>query len=98
MTTRRSKQRREAIRLSSPHQVRWKSRLTVGCVVLFALTLAIADAIRQSHVKGVQNPNDFVTLYAGSICMTHGCNPYTVPDLDNVLVKVRGSSIRQDWS
>ena len=70
----------------------------MGCVVVFALALAIADAIRQSHVKGVQNPNDFVTLYAGSICMSHACNPYSVPDLENVLVKARGSSIRQDWS
>src|SRR5438067_11866438 len=88
----------EAIQVSSPHHTGWKSKLTVGCVVLFALALAIADAIRQSHVKGVQNPNDFVTLYAGSICMAHGCNPYSVPDLDDVLVKARGSSIRQDWS
>jgi hypothetical protein len=70
----------------------------VGCVVALALTLAIADGIRQSHVKGVQNPNDFVTLYAGAFCMTHACNPYSVPDLDNVLVKARGTSIRQDWS
>ena len=70
----------------------------MGCVIFFALSLAIADAIRQSHIKGVQNPNDFVTLYAGSICMVDACNPYSVPDLDNVLVKARGSSIRQDWS
>jgi hypothetical protein len=70
----------------------------VGCIVVLALALAIADAIRQSHVKGVQNPNDFVTLYAGAICITHACNPYSVPDLDNVLVKARGSSVRQDWS
>ena len=65
---------------------------------MLALVLVVADAIRQSHVKGVQNPNDFVTLYAGSICMVHTCNPYSVPDLDKVLVNVRGTSIRQDWS
>lgn len=84
--------------MSRPHHAGWKSKLTVGCVVVLALALAIADGIRQSHVKGVQNPNDFVTLYAGAICMTHACNPYSVPDLDNVLVKARGTSIRQDWS
>ncbi len=84
--------------MSSPHHAGWKSKLTVGCVVVLALAVAIADAIRQSHVKGMQNPNDFVTLYAGSICMTRACNPYSVQDLDNVLVKARGSSIRQDWS
>jgi hypothetical protein len=88
----------EAIQVSRPDHAGWKSRLTVGCVVVLALALAIADGIRQSHVKGVQNPNDFVTLYAGAICMTHACNPYSVPDLDNVLVKARGTSIRQDWS
>jgi len=65
---------------------------------VLALALAIGDAIRQSQVKGVENPNDFVTLYAGSICMTHTCNPYSVPDLDKVLVNARGSSVRQDWS
>jgi hypothetical protein len=70
----------------------------VGCVVVLALALAIVDAIRQSHVKGVENPNDFVTLYAGAICITHACNPYSVPDLDKVLVKARGSNVRQDWS
>jgi hypothetical protein len=30
--------------------------------------------------------------------MTHACNPYSVQDLDKVLVKARGSGIRQDWS
>jgi len=84
--------------VSSPHHAGWKSKLTVGCVVVLALALAIADAIRQSYVKGVQNPNDFVTLYAGAICITHACNPYSVPDLDKVLVNARGSSIKQDWS
>ena len=84
--------------MSRPHHAGWKSKLTVGSVVVLALLLAIADAIRQSHVKGVQNPNDFVTLYAGAICITHACNPYSVPDLDKVLVNARGSSIRQDWS
>src|SRR5882757_7373983 len=88
----------EAIQVSSPHHAGWMSKVTVGSVVVLALALAIADAIRQSHVKGVQNPNDFVTLYAGAICMTHACNPYSVPDLDKVLVNVRGSSITQDWS
>jgi hypothetical protein len=84
--------------MPSPHHAGRNSKLTVGCVVVLALALAIADAIRQSHVKGVQNPNDFVTLYAGSICVAHACNPYSVPDLDSVLVKARGTSIRQDWS
>jgi len=84
--------------VSSPQHAGWTSKLTVGCVVVLALALAIGDAIRQSQVKGVQNPNDFVTLYAGSICMTHTCNPYSVPDLDKVLVNARGSSVRQDWS
>ena len=88
----------EAIEVSSAHHRRWTSKLTVGCVVVLALALAIADAIRQSHIKGVQNPNDFATLYAGSICMAHACNPYSVQDLDKVLIKARGSSIRQDWS
>jgi len=84
--------------VSSPHHAGWTSKLTVGCVVVLALALAVADAIRQSHVKGVQNPNDFVTLYAGSICTAHACNPYSVRDLDKVLVKARGSAIKQDWS
>jgi len=84
--------------VSIPHHAGRTSKLTVGCVVVLALALATADAIRQSHVKGVQNPNDFVTLYAGSICMVHACNPYSVPDLDKVLVNARGSRIRQDWS
>jgi Glycosyltransferase family 87 len=84
--------------VSSPHHAGWESKLMAGCVVVLALGLAIADAIRQSHVKGVQNPNDFVTLYAGSICMADACNPYRVQDLDEVLVKARGSSMRQDWS
>ena len=30
--------------------------------------------------------------------MVHACNPYSVPDLDKVLVNARGPSIRQDWS
>jgi hypothetical protein len=84
--------------VSSPLHAGWMSKLTVGCVVALALALAIADAVRQSHVKGIQNPNDFVTLYAGAICMAHACNPYNVPDLEKVLVNARGSSIRQDWS
>src|SRR5258708_33409291 len=88
----------EAIQVSIEHHAGWKSKLTVGCIVVLALALAIADAIRQSHVKGVQHRNDFVALYAGAICITHACNPYSVPDLDNVLVKARGSSVRQDWS
>ena len=85
-------------KVPSPLHAGWMSKLTVGCVVALVLTLAIADAIRQSHVKGIENPNDFVTLYAGAICMAQACNPYNVPDLDKVLVSARGSSIRQDWS
>ena len=57
----------------------------------------VADGVRQSHTKAVQNPNDFVTLYAGSICITHSCDPYKIPEIDSILVSRRGTAIRQDW-
>jgi hypothetical protein len=63
---------------------------------LFALV--VTDGVRQSHTKAVHNPNDFVTLYSGAICITHSCDPYAVPDIDSVLVSRRGTAIRQDWA
>lgn len=67
-------------------------------LVVLLIAAAVADGVRQSHVKAIANPNDFVTLYAGSICMTHACNPYNVPQLDAVLVSRRGSAVRQVWT
>lgn len=74
--------------------VRWPILLLI--VALFLA--AVADGIRQSHWKAIHNPNDFVTLYAGSICLTRACNPYSVPDLESTLVHARGTEVRQDWS
>src|SRR5882762_4498593 len=77
---------------------RWLPNMVRGLIVVLLIAIAAADALRQSHIKAVVNPNDFVTLYAGSICMTDSCNPYSVPQLDEVLVKARGTDIRQNWS
>jgi hypothetical protein len=65
--------------------------------IAFLIALFVVDGVRQSHTKAVQNPNDFVTLYAGSICITHSCDPYSVPEIDSILVARRGTAIRQDW-
>jgi hypothetical protein len=91
-------QKGQALSMSSTGHAGWAARTVAVFVIALALVLAVADAIRQSHVKAVLNPNDFVTLYAGAFCITNACNPYSVPDLDAVLVNARGSNIRQDWS
>lgn len=70
----------------------------IGFFIACLFALVATDGVRQSHAKAVQNPNDFVTLYAGAICITHSCDPYAVPDIDSVLVSRRGTAIRQDWS
>lgn len=75
-----------------------RSRALFAGLVVLLVAVAVADAVRQSHTKAIGNPNDFVTLYAGAICMTHGCNPYSVPQLDSVLVSRRGTAVRQEWS
>jgi hypothetical protein len=74
------------------------SKFAIGCFITCLIALAAADGVLQSHTKAVQNPNDFVTLYAGSICVMHSCNPYGIPDIDSVLISRRGTAIRQDWS
>ena len=74
------------------------SKFAIGCFITCLIALAAADGVRQSHTKAVQNPNDFVTLYAGSICIMHSCDPYRIPDIDSVLISRRGTAIRQDWS
>jgi hypothetical protein len=71
-------------------------RSTVVVLVLLSL-LVIGSDVRQSLHKGVYDPNDFATLYAGSICVAQSCNPYSVPDLDAVLVRERGTQVRQAW-
>jgi hypothetical protein len=81
----------------NPKQHKRSSNLIAAAAIIL-LVWAITDAVRQTHVKGIKNPNDFVTLYAGSICLTHGCNPYNVPDLNATLVDKRGNEIQQDWS
>lgn len=80
-------------------QRRWpRSKALFVALVVLLIAIAVADAVRQSHTKAISNPNDFVTLYAGSICMAHACNPYSVPQLDSVLVSRRGTAVRQEWS
>lgn len=76
----------------------WRSKVLFTALVILLLAVAVADAVRQSHTKAIENPNDFVTLYAGSICVTHACNPYSVPELDSVLISRRGSTVRQEWA
>jgi hypothetical protein len=66
--------------------------------VFLIVALVVADGVRQAHLKAIRNPNDFVTLYAGSICMRSDCNPYNVPQLEALLVARRGTAIRQDWT
>jgi hypothetical protein len=73
------------------------SKSAIGCFIACLIALVVADGVRQSHAKAIQNPNDFVTLYAGSICITHSCDPYRIPEIDSVLVSRRGTAIRQDW-
>lgn len=65
--------------------------LLAGCLTLYV-------SVHQSIHTGLANPNDFVTLYAGAICTSSDCNPYSVSDLDSVLRKQRGSAVLQDWS
>lgn len=65
--------------------------VVAGCFVLYA-------DLHQSLPKGQRDPNDFVTLYAGAICMSSDCNPYSVLDLDSVLRNRRGTAMLQDWT
>lgn len=78
-------------------QVRWGSSSPFIAILVLLLIVDVASGVRQSHRKAIRNPNDFVTLYAGSICMMHECNPYSVPQLDSVLVSRRGTDVRQAW-
>ena len=73
-------------------------RVLAGAVFALTVFAFIAANVRQSLDKGIHNPNDFVTLYAGSVCLTEACNPYNIPVLDNVLVQKRGTEIRQEWT
>lgn len=70
----------------------------VAVAIVCLLCVAVADLLRQSHWKAIHDPNDFVTLYAGAVCMTHACNPYSVPALDSVLTGKRGDGLRQQWA
>jgi len=65
--------------------------VVAGCFILYA-------DVHQSLQKGLRDPNDFVTLYAGAICTSSDCNPYSVPDLDATLRKQRGTAVLQDWT
>jgi hypothetical protein len=64
---------------------------------ILAASFVIAMDVRQSLGKGIHDPNDFVTLYAGAICASHECNPYSVPDLQAVLQSRRGDEIKPNW-
>jgi hypothetical protein len=70
--------------------------LTLAAVIAGCLTI-YAD-VHQSMHKALVDPNDFVTLYAGAICTSSDCNPYSVPDLDSVVRKQRGNAVLQDWT
>jgi len=74
-----------------------RSNILWGVIFSIVLLGIVAEGVRQTHAKAIRNPNDFVTLYAGSICMTHDCNPYNIPQLDSVLVSRRGTEIQQAW-
>lgn len=74
-----------------------RSNILWGVFFSIVLVGTVSEGVRQTHAKAIGNPNDFVTLYAGSICMTHECNPYNVPQLDSVLVARRGTDIQQAW-
>lgn len=76
--------------------LRWRRQLA-NLVVWLLIALAAVQSVRQTHAKAIANPNDFVTLYAGSTCMADDCDPYSVPQLEAVLVHARGTAIRQDW-
>jgi hypothetical protein len=65
---------------------------------LLVACFTLAMDVRQTVGKGVGNPNDFATLYAGAICASHECDPYRVSDLDAVLRKHRGDKVLQDWT
>lgn len=69
--------------------------LMLAAVLAGCLTIYV-DVHRSVH-KGLVDPNDFVTLYAGAICMSSDCHPYRVSDLDPVLRKQRGNAVLQDW-
>jgi len=69
----------------------------LGFATLMAASSTIAIDLRQTLGNGVRNPNDFVTLYAGAICASHECNPYSVSDLEMVLRAKRGDEPKQAW-
>jgi hypothetical protein len=67
-------------------------------VAVIAGCLTVYVDVHQTMHKAVVDPNDFVTLYAGSICTSSDCNPYRVSDLDSVLRKRRGNAVLQNWT
>jgi hypothetical protein len=88
--------------LNQPTVQRFLSSFKRRKIILFLLavlagTIVYSD-VRQSFAKGVRNPNDFVTLYAGAVCTSSECNPYRVADLDSVVRQRRGSAALQDWT
>jgi hypothetical protein len=55
-----------------------------ACVML--IVIGIVTLLWRTRPGPSQNPRDFETLYAGSYCLTHHCNPYDVEVLNNVLL------------
>jgi hypothetical protein len=82
----------------SPFFTPFKTRKVIFLLLAVLATGIIYSDVRQSFAKGVKNPNDFVTLYAGAVCTSSDCNPYRVADLDSVLRDRRGSAALQDWT
>src|SRR5258708_38286180 len=72
--------------------------LLFAATSLLAACFTLAMDVRQTVGKGLKNPNDFATLYAGAICASHECDPYRVSDLDAVLRTHRGDKVMQDWT
>src|SRR5437868_2975768 len=80
------------------HDVLVKTASFLALAALVAGVCAVIVDVRNSIDKGLRDPNDFVTLYAGAVCASSDCNPYSVPDLDAVLHARRGSSVQQVWT
>ena len=75
-----------------------KPNSTILLLAFLAMGFTIYTDVIQSSQKGLSNPNDFATLYAGAICASSDCNPYRVEDLDAALRERRGEAVLQDWT
>lgn len=70
-----------------------RRRETIVCLVLIAAAVLfmVARSWNYRHVL-----RDWVTVYAGGVCLVQGCSPYDTASLDRVLQQ-RGEPVLDDW-